>query len=381
MKELYYFDKAMRGSRGDYLSVLTSVYDETPTKTILTNNNGNEFYFFKEIIKERKDEYWALTDRSLKLRSESKGDYLSSGFVVSEINSSLRAEGVHSTRKIVDQIIKRQNNGDIKYSHDNLEQLIVNMYECMRYIFKTSEITERNLFNLYSTMTNQMPSESIIEEQSWYRKEMVQIGNEHGEMPDKIQKRIRELIQFVNDETIDLETRAFASHYLFEDIHPYYDYNGRMGRMLHLWVLLKDTDIFWRSIFLSEAIYSFKPQFDAIFTKQKKAKDSNSNIDLTFPICSMYDFLITHTQNYLKMKAYVSASKIDISRHLRLFIIDMLCDSNFDVDKWYDINKFKELYDGYSNTIADRVLQEIRASEIFDLKEGKPIKFRLKDIK
>ena len=45
--------------------------------------------------------------------------------------------------------------------------------------------------------------------------------------------------------------------------------------------------------------------------------------------------------------------------------------------KWYDISEFKRRYPDYSNTVYNRVLSDIRNSKLFEIREGKPIQFRL----
>ena len=77
------------------------------------------------------------------------------------------------------------------------------------------------------------------------------------------------------------------------------------------------------------------------------------------------------------MKDLTSNMSKTPSRHLRLFIIDILC-SKGEFNKWYSINDFKKNYSDYSTTVYDRVLQEIKESNLFDLKKERPIKFRLK---
>lgn len=384
MNEIIYFEKLMKTSKADpkeYLSKLIQHYNDKPVETNIENSDGNKFYFFNNVFSHYLSIFNKLSDKAINLRTSSPEEYLNSGYLVSEINSTLRAEGVHSTRKMVEDIITYKKKSEKNIKLNEVEKLISNMFDAMRFVLSNRDansFSEKGIFTLYSIMTAGI-TENIIEEQKWYRQGDVFIGGEKGEEPGNISKRMKQLIEFVKNSDLSYIDKSFIVHYVFEDIHPYYDYNGRMGRMLQLWILLLDHDFssFWKFIFLSEGIYAFKPQFDAIFTKQKNAKKANANIDLTYPTVRMLELLTLHTNNYLKMKTLVNKMSTEPSRFLRLFIIDILSDSSFDNLKWYDISFFRDKYEGYSNTVGDRVLQEIKNSGIFRVRDGKPTKFQL----
>ena len=55
--------------------------------------------------------------------------------------------------------------------------------------------------------------------------------------PDTINDLMHDLIAFVNGTELDPVTQAALTHAQFETIHPYGDGNGRIGRLLVLWVL------------------------------------------------------------------------------------------------------------------------------------------------
>lgn len=382
-KEIIYFNKLEKTNKSNpirFKKKLSDFYNEEPYELNLTNNLGDNFVFFKNSYNYYLEQFIEISDEALKLRSSKVEEYLNSGYIVSEINSSLRAEGVHSTKKIIEQVIRSKKSGKENFSQNTIEKIISNMYECMRFIISNREINEKTIYMLYMTMTNGI-DQNIIEEHTYYRLGEVSVGFDEGTPTKTIKTRINQLIEFINTNTdLDLLTKSIISHYYFEDIHPYYDFNGRMGRMLQLWVLLQDktNKEFWRMIFMSEAIYSYKGQFDAMFTKQKEAKKAGANIDLTYPSYSILNIFYLHTKNYLTMKKISGELKKPISRHLSLFIIDILCDSQFNRAKWYDISFFREKYDGYAKTVGDRVLVEIVECGLFEVAKGRPIKFRLK---
>ncbi|HEY3831530.1 MAG TPA: Fic family protein [Acidimicrobiia bacterium] len=61
--------------------------------------------------------------------------------------------------------------------------------------------------------------------------------------PDRVPHLIDDLIAFVNRDDIDAITQAAIAHGQFETIHPYADGNGRIGRVLVLWVLARRLDV------------------------------------------------------------------------------------------------------------------------------------------
>jgi len=57
--------------------------------------------------------------------------------------------------------------------------------------------------------------------------------------PDAVPALVDDLVAFVNRADVDAVTQAAVSHAQFETIHPYGDGNGRIGRLLVLWVLAR----------------------------------------------------------------------------------------------------------------------------------------------
>jgi Fic family protein len=237
-KKVIYYKKLLQSGQAGHLTFinsLSSYYNEKPTELTLKNFQDNNFVIYKNALKTYLDEYNNLSSIATGLRTSTLDEYLRSGYLTSEINSSLRVEGVHSTMKIVDQIINQKKKEGIVKSSGEIQMLINNMYESLRFIINGSAtVSERNIFILYSLLTKEINANQI-EDNNIYRQTGVTVGDDHGANASDISSMINTLCDFINaDNDLPLIIKALISHYYFELIHPYYDYNGRMGRLIHL---------------------------------------------------------------------------------------------------------------------------------------------------
>ena len=330
IKKYSSINKSTTSRKASHLSNLIEYYGKDYQEMVIKNNDDHNYIIFNAPLKELEQQFERKVSKAIKLRDVKLEEYITSGYINSEINSSLRAEGVHSSRKIVDQILKNKISG-AKLSSDEITKLISNYYDGLIYIISSKKITKRNIHTLYSLLTSDLGD--IIEDESFYRKNEVSIGMDEGTKADKINSKMNELISFIESDSMEdrIQTKAIIAHYMFENIHPYYDYNGRMGRLLHLWILINNSrDEFWKLIFLSEAIYAYKTKLDSTYRHILKAKKNKANIDLTYFIGRIYEIFIDHTVSYIKMKSLVSKMNKTPSRRLRLFIIDILTTSGED---------------------------------------------------
>lgn len=73
------------------------------------------------------------------------------------------------------------------------------------------------------------------------KNEMVQVGNHIGLPPEFINKRVQEiLIQYNSDMIIPFIHRIAGLHAEFESIHPFVDGNGRIGRVINNYLLIRE---------------------------------------------------------------------------------------------------------------------------------------------
>ncbi len=95
---------------------------------------------------------------------------------------------------------------------------------------------------------------------------------------EKIEKAMDELFGYYNGYNYDKDfaptvaIRAAISHCLFEFIHPYFDGNGRIGRMLMNWSIRK-TPFYQSSYFLANIIENNKNKYYLSLEHSQKTRD------------------------------------------------------------------------------------------------------------
>jgi len=94
--------------------------------------------------------------------------------------------------------------------------------------------------------------------------------------PPKSEKKIRELLnnleKYINDDSnkVDPLVKMAVIHYQFESIHPFYDGNGRTGRILNvLYLVLKDI-LNGPILYLSKYIIENKSRYYSLFQEVRE---------------------------------------------------------------------------------------------------------------
>ena len=81
---------------------------------------------------------------------------------------------------------------------------------------------------------------------------------------DEIQKFMRNLVDYMNDESMDdLDhlIKMAIIHHQFESIHPFYDGNGRLGRILNILYLISKDLLDFPTLYLSRYINQNKNEY------------------------------------------------------------------------------------------------------------------------
>ena len=94
---------------------------------------------------------------------------------------------------------------------------------------------------------------------------------------EEIRKYLKNLEDFINDneDNIDPLIKVCLIHYQFESIHPFYDGNGRTGRILNILYLVLNKLIDSPILYLSKYINKTKQEYYKLFNEVR----NNSNLE------------------------------------------------------------------------------------------------------
>lgn len=87
-----------------------------------------------------------------------------------------------------------------------------------------------------------------------------------------IQQRLTDWLAFQDDNNYPSLIRAIVGHFMFENTHPFYDGNGRLGRYLLSVALAKELDAV-TAVSLSQAIFEHRSSYYGAFTMTEDVKN------------------------------------------------------------------------------------------------------------
>lgn len=155
-----------------------------------------------------------------------------------EITSTLTIESIGFSRDSVRKILRGY------APMDESENRIYGLKKGLEYISDPSNaITEKNIHELYDLSIGQyLSEEDKLKPGAFYRHDTVHIvgqGLEHtGLSYNKLPEYMNMLVSFINmDCPMNDLLKAAAIHFYIAYLHPYFDGNGRMARLMHLWYL------------------------------------------------------------------------------------------------------------------------------------------------
>jgi Fic family protein len=160
--------------------------------------------------------------------------------MTTEIQATLAIENITSSRESIRHILTGY------APQDESEQRLWGMKKGLDFISDpANKITEATLYQLYMmTVGDFLEPENQLEPGRFYRDDAVYIVGEkieHAGLPaHQLPAAMAQLVDFINseDQLNDL-LKAVIVHFYLAYLHPYFDGNGRMARLLHLWLLIQ----------------------------------------------------------------------------------------------------------------------------------------------
>lgn len=193
-----------------------------------------------------------------------------------EISSTFLIEQVDFTRDSVRKILSGL------APSDESESRIFGMKRGLEFISDpANRITEETIHQLYETAIGAyLPQEDRLLPGHFYRHDSVYVVGakvEHTGLPwQALPDRMGELVAFINEDSeINDLLKAALIHFYMAYLHPYFDGNGRMARLMHLWYLVQQGYSSALFVPLSEYINkSRKGYYDAYTLAEENAQIS-----------------------------------------------------------------------------------------------------------
>ena len=278
-------------SKEDVSEMLSLLYANDGKQLSLTDVGNQQLLYINSMV----------TDPSAAMKSlmryYGKDDY-SLTAIEDEIVSTLSIEQIDTSRESVRNVLSG-------FAPQNeAENRIAGMKKGFEFIAdKNNRITAETVRYLYEIMINPFleDEKDRLSANQLYRTGAVHIVNQtrnvnvhDGMAHNKLSYHMDELFAFIQtqDSMNDLH-KAAAIHYYFAYLHPYFDGNGRMARMIHLWYLLQQG--YSASLFLpfSSIIQKTKQDYYKAFDYTEKNVLISGRLDIT-PFLSYFADVVYH---------------------------------------------------------------------------------------
>lgn len=269
----------------EFVSVLKSSYYETLP---IIDFGGNALVYLSSCT--------GVNLNAVKLLYANQNSAYGKKAIEDEIVATSKIESIDFNRDSVRNIMK-----GLAPKNDE-ENRIYGLKQGFEFISQTeNKITQENIFKLYMmAIGNFLDDENKLKQGSYYRHDEVFImsdkvehsGIDHKKLPEYM----KSFVEFANanDKINDL-LKATMLHFYIAYLHPYFDGNGRMARLIQMWFLIQKG--YKSALFVPFSSYiekNRKKYYDAYTLVENNSKLSGV-IDIT-------PFLLYFTQNvYEKM--------------------------------------------------------------------------------
>lgn len=211
-----------------YLDTLSIFYKKLP----LEDAQGNFMVFLEEPLK--------IQTSTLRTLFQNQSDLYSAKSLETEIIATSAIENIDFSRDSVRSILSGQ------ASKNEEEKRIEGLKKGLEFISDPgNKITEENLYKLYKMVIGKyLDEENQLKEGNLYRHDSVYVAGtkvEHTGMSYKqVPSYMKSLVKYINqkDDIQDL-MKACIIHFYIAYVHPWFDGNGRMARLVHLWFLVQ----------------------------------------------------------------------------------------------------------------------------------------------
>lgn len=308
----------------------------------------------------------------------------------SETWSTLFTEGEISSRRSIEQIFKQKS----LVNETDLEKYIGSFLVAYKLALEKKDFSISSFFNIYSVLAKYgIDRDDQLKDGEMFRDEKVYISsgvtkNEYEGFPaDKIKDSFASLCVFLNEkDDLDLYIKAIIGHFYFEIIHPYFDFNGRTGRFIPLWLFSNHGRV-EEMMYFATAMGNFRESYISIFRNTIDAR--TENIKLDFFVDKILDLLILNQKQYLWYKQFenkyidlTTKSFNDIQKHF-IWALMIKLEKQSNAQSWNTLDNEMKAYietEAKQSQLA-RDINILVDSELVLKSSTKPIKYKLQGYK
>ena len=300
-----------------------------------------------------------------------------------EIVSTFRIEQIDTSRESVRRILSGQ------APKNDEEHRIYGMKLGLEFIADVSHtITEENLFRLYQmTIGDFLPEEDRLLPGNLYRHDSVYIVGgkvEHTGLPwQRLPAYMAELVAFAAEKAAQNDlVKAAILHFALAYLHPYFDGNGRMARLLHLWYLVQRGYSSALFVPMSRFIEESRSRYYKAYTLVEQNQQISGMLDvtpfLTYFAESVYSRLGEGQPQPRTLQAFDEALRqgkvTEKERALWQFVLTAYGDEEFSTKRLE-----KDFGDAAYATIRSFVLKFERLGLLTSVRYGNRVKYRVQD--
>ena len=302
-----------------------------------------------------------------------------------EILSTFRIEQIDTSRESVRRILSGQ------APENDEEHRICGMKQGLEFIADRSHtITQENLFQLYQmTIGDFLPEEDRLLPGHWYRHDGVTVidgKTEHTGLPwQKLPAYMKELMAFAAEKAAQNDLiKAAILHFGLAYLHPYFDGNGRMARLLHLWYLVQQGYSSALFVPMSRFVEESCARYYKAYTRVEQNQQISGVLDVTpflvFFAESVYYRLGEDQQQPRTLQAFEEALRqgkvTEKERALWQFVLTAYGSEEFSTKRLE-----KDFGDAAYATIRSFVLKFERLGLLTSVHYGNRVKYRIQDRK
>lgn len=234
--------------------------------------------------------------------------------IVNEAQSNNEIEGVRSTKEELTNILKYLNS-----TKNTSQKRFVGMMKTYQFIDQLEPFTSIKDFRMmYDQLVSDEVSKKKAPDGEYFRSNGVTITDGSkvthvGVEPEiKIIEKLNDLVYFLQLENVPDLYKYFIAHYYYEYIHPFYDGNGRTGRLLVGSYVARKLERY-SAITLSYTINNDKPKY---YKALEMIADTFNKGDMTFYLIEMLELLIVGQKELLEDLLIVLAKSKRIQKYM-----------------------------------------------------------------